>query len=167
MNQAVRGASAATADSAPQKAKAMSNLAEAKRVKGSPGIRMFTPPLLDYGFHRPAPVAFSAAPISAALSASAGQWPASPVIRLPSPTARSPIAAAPWYAGTTTQPIPPFPKPPSSSPPGALRSFPAPPTRTPATARLPPHHAPAWLPRYRPPGLPDAAAAPPTPASAP
>ena len=31
------------------------------------------PPLLYYGFHRPAPVAVSVAPIPAALSASAGQ----------------------------------------------------------------------------------------------
>ncbi len=60
-----------------------------KRV--SPGIRIFVPPLLRYGLHRPAPVAFSVAPIPAALSASAGQWPASLVIRLPSPTARSPM----------------------------------------------------------------------------
>jgi len=37
-------------------------------------------------------------------SASAGQWPASLAIRLPSPTARSPIAAVPWCAGTSTTP---------------------------------------------------------------
>ena len=36
-------------------------------------MRIFVPPLLHYGFHRPAPVAFSVAPIPAALSASAGQ----------------------------------------------------------------------------------------------
>ena len=71
-----------------------------------PGICIFVPPLLHYGFHRPAPVAFSVAPIPAALSASAGQWPASLVIRLPSPTARSPIAAAPWCADTSTTPTP-------------------------------------------------------------
>jgi hypothetical protein len=32
---------------------------------------------MRYGFHRPAPVAASAAPVPVALSASAGQWPAS------------------------------------------------------------------------------------------
>ena len=47
------------------------------------GERDLVPPLVHYGFHRPAPVAFSAAPIPAALSASAGQWPASLVIRWP------------------------------------------------------------------------------------
>jgi len=77
-----------------------------KPARASPGMRIFVPPLLYYGFHRPAPVAISAAPIPAALFASAGQWPASLVIRLPSPTARSPIAAAPWCADTSTTPTP-------------------------------------------------------------
>ena len=44
---------------------------------------------------------------SAAL-ASRGQWPALG-IRLPSPTAGSPTAAAPWCAGTAITPTPPFP----------------------------------------------------------
>src|ERR1035437_9881243 len=123
----------------------------------------FIPPPLHYGFHRPAPVASSAAPVPAALFASAGQWPASLAVRLPSPTARSPIAAAPWCAGTTTTPTPPFPKLPSSSPPVALLPVPAPPPRAPATVRLPPPRAPAWPPRYRSRFAPNAAAAPPTP----
>jgi hypothetical protein len=114
----------------------------------SPGMHTFIPPPLHYGFHRPARVASSAAPVPAALSASAGQWPASLAIRLPPPTARSPSAAAPWCAGTTTTPAPPFPKLPSSSPPVALLPVPGPPTRAPATARLPPRHAPAWPPHY-------------------
>src|ERR1035441_2394214 len=71
----------------------------------SPGILTSIPPPLHYGLHRPAPVASSAGPVPAALSASAGQWPASLVIRLPFPTARSTSAAAPWYADTTTTPI--------------------------------------------------------------
>src|ERR1017187_4376266 len=133
----------------------------------SPGILIFIPPPLHYGFHRPATVASSAAPVPAALSASAGQWPASLAIRLPSPTARSPSAAAPWCAGTTTTPTLPFPKLPSSSLPVALLPVLAPPTRAIAAARLPPHRAPAWPPRYRNRFAPDAAAAPPSPASAP
>src|ERR1035438_3771616 len=87
-------------------------------------------PPLHYGFHRPAPVAFSAAPVPAAALASRGQWPASPAIRPPSPTARPPNGAEPWCAGTTTTPVPPFPKLPSSSPPvlsgPALAPTPAP-----------------------------------------
>src|ERR1035437_5960351 len=62
---------------------------------------IFIPPPRHYGSHRPAPVASSAAPVPAALSASASQWPALLAIRLPSPTARSPGAAAPSCAGTT------------------------------------------------------------------
>jgi len=37
----------------------------------------FIPPPLDYCFHRPASIVFSAAPVPAACRASPGQWPAS------------------------------------------------------------------------------------------
>ena len=86
------------------------------KVKGSPEVECpscFQPSAI--ALHRLAPVAFSAAPIPAGPFASPGQWPASPGIRLPSPTARSPSAAAPSCAGTTTTPTLPSPKRPSPS----------------------------------------------------